>query len=461
MQKEITINIGGQAFTIEEDAYQRLQEYLNEVDAEIKGTAEEKKEMIDDIEIRISELLIEIKGGKSPSVKLEHVIRVISIMGSPKDFESASEGEGNTYSQNTSNTTYEKYDDYEDLSSGTYKKRLYRNKSRSIFGGVCSGMGDHLNIDAVILRILFIVLFFAGLSGLLIYVILWIIIPKNNDNISSPKGGTKKRHYNAPPPSYQQREGESNWKNVLVVVFVFIGVLLIVKGIKHNNFFSPFHWNFNFPFWKFAFRPFHNMDFGDFCIFLLIAIPILGLLIWMVRAISGNRKKKSSVAPVLTTVWVLALLGYLSVGLKNSDWKFVHTEKHTVRIDADMYETFFVEAYKHYDRSDFEHYTVANKDYLWSDDYNRLFIQPKLNIEYREGDAMKVEVKKKYWSVGGRRNVFSRNYNCEVNDSLLLLDVLYPVQKNKAFRAPEVSVNFQIPFNKDVVFSEEFDEVIQ
>ena len=56
-------------------------------------------------------------------------------------------------------------------------KRLYRKRDDKIVAGVCSGLADYLNIDPTVVRIIFIVLVFAGLQGILIYLILWLITP--------------------------------------------------------------------------------------------------------------------------------------------------------------------------------------------------------------------------------------------------------------------------------------------
>ena len=56
-------------------------------------------------------------------------------------------------------------------------KRLYRKRNDKIVAGVCSGLADYLNIDPSIVRIIFIILVFAGLQGILVYLILWLITP--------------------------------------------------------------------------------------------------------------------------------------------------------------------------------------------------------------------------------------------------------------------------------------------
>ena len=63
------------------------------------------------------------------------------------------------------------------------KKRIYRNKQDSKIAGVCSGMGDYLNIDPVIIRLIFLATFFLG-AGPIIYIIAWIIIPISEKQIN-------------------------------------------------------------------------------------------------------------------------------------------------------------------------------------------------------------------------------------------------------------------------------------
>ena len=56
--------------------------------------------------------------------------------------------------------------------------RLYRSTSDKVIGGVAGGLADYLNIDPVIVRIIFVLLAVFGGSGVLVYIILWIVIPE-------------------------------------------------------------------------------------------------------------------------------------------------------------------------------------------------------------------------------------------------------------------------------------------
>ncbi len=57
-------------------------------------------------------------------------------------------------------------------------KKLYRSRNDKMIAGVCAGLADYFGIDPTIVRIIFIILVFAGLGGILVYAILWIITPE-------------------------------------------------------------------------------------------------------------------------------------------------------------------------------------------------------------------------------------------------------------------------------------------
>lgn len=60
-------------------------------------------------------------------------------------------------------------------------KRLYRKESNRVLGGVCAGLGDYLGIDPLFIRIFFVVWTIVGELSVLIYMVLWLIIPRSED----------------------------------------------------------------------------------------------------------------------------------------------------------------------------------------------------------------------------------------------------------------------------------------
>ena len=56
-------------------------------------------------------------------------------------------------------------------------RRLYRSRKDKIIAGICGGVGQYLNVDPIIIRLIFIILLLTIGSGILIYIIAWILIP--------------------------------------------------------------------------------------------------------------------------------------------------------------------------------------------------------------------------------------------------------------------------------------------
>jgi phage shock protein C len=60
-------------------------------------------------------------------------------------------------------------------------KKLYRSKKDRWVGGVCGGLGEYLNIDPIIIRLITIVLILSAGGGLIVYIIAWLVVPEEPD----------------------------------------------------------------------------------------------------------------------------------------------------------------------------------------------------------------------------------------------------------------------------------------
>lgn len=161
MDKIITINLGGFSIKIDEDAFEVLKKYINAIERKYSQT-ENGKEIINDIEARIAELLLENLNGKVSS-SLADVEQVLKSMGNPDEFD-----------ENEESDQGKKRNNFDE----NIPKRLYRDGDDKMLGGVCSGISKYLDIDPTIVRILWLclVLFFG--TGFLVYIILWVIVPE-------------------------------------------------------------------------------------------------------------------------------------------------------------------------------------------------------------------------------------------------------------------------------------------
>ena len=168
MKKIENINLGGKPFTIDQDAYQALESYLKNISKMLRKSRM-KSELIDDIEFRISELIEEQKG-ESPIVSLKDVEGVKKVMGDPKVFLYDSDYDSADYQ--------EPKKQYSRGESRRRKKRLYRDENDKVLGGVAAGLAAYFGIqESWIMRLIFIMTFFTFGFNILIYVVLWAIIP--------------------------------------------------------------------------------------------------------------------------------------------------------------------------------------------------------------------------------------------------------------------------------------------
>lgn len=164
MKKVVTVGIGGRSFVIDEDAYQKLERYLAKF-RQKTGEGSEAADIMEDLEQRIAELFYEELSGKGEVVSISMVNRVVDQLGMPDGSPAEDFSEGN--SNATVNTP-----------PFAATKRLYRDPDNRVIGGVCSGLGHYLNIDMVIIRVIFAISLFMGGLGFWAYIIFWIVAPQ-------------------------------------------------------------------------------------------------------------------------------------------------------------------------------------------------------------------------------------------------------------------------------------------
>ena len=179
MKQVININYHGRIIPIELAAYELLKSYTASLQVHFKDE-EGKDEIINDIESRISELFQEQLSKGTTCITENDVNAVIKSMGKPEELES----------EPVINQT--KSESNKQLDSSSTYKRLYRDENNKLIGGVCSGLANYFNIDIVIVRIVFIILFFSFGVGLIPYIILWVAVPSSATKVL---GSMRKKLY--------------------------------------------------------------------------------------------------------------------------------------------------------------------------------------------------------------------------------------------------------------------------
>ena len=187
MKKNISINIGGIIFHIEEDGYDKLKNYLDSVNKYF-SSFEDSKEIINDIESRIAEIFLSKLDEGKQIITPEDINDLIATMGTTQDFEASIESEPEVEKEERDLEEEAEQDETEEKAQSPYEKtkRLYRDNKRRIVGGVASGLAHFIGIDPIWIRLIMLILLFnplffgiEELTGFVFiaYVILWVVIP--------------------------------------------------------------------------------------------------------------------------------------------------------------------------------------------------------------------------------------------------------------------------------------------
>ena len=195
MKKNITINLCGRLFQIDEDAYELLQQYIESLRQSF-GHEEGGEEIVNDIEARIAELFSELNQQGIEAITIEHVKDIITRIGKPEEL---------TGEDEKSDNGGHKYDSFRTAAQGfrdnvrarTAGKRLYRNPNDKMVAGVLSGIAAYTASDVTWWRIGYVLLvlgsnflfgpilhvihmgffFHVNLAFILFYFILAIVLP--------------------------------------------------------------------------------------------------------------------------------------------------------------------------------------------------------------------------------------------------------------------------------------------
>jgi len=168
MKKTVNINLAGTFFHIDEDAFGKLSRYLEAIKNSLSDPLG-KDEIIRDIEARISELFSEKIESSSQVISIKELDEVIAVMGQPEDYrvdEELFDDEPISYTSSRRDRTNASH------------KQLFRDVDNKFISGVSSGLAHYLKIDAIWVRLLWILLtIFTSGTFIIIYILFWILVP--------------------------------------------------------------------------------------------------------------------------------------------------------------------------------------------------------------------------------------------------------------------------------------------
>lgn len=502
MKKTFTINISGSIFHIDDDAFEKLQRYLQMLNRHF-GTALEGQEILQDIEARIAELLIEKTTNKVEVVTDAMVDEVIARMGRAEDFmEVGDEEPAASAGAADAPLTGEQ----------PIRRRLYRDGDNRVLGGVCSGMGAYFNIDTVILRVIFVLAFFLGVGvSLLLYLILWIVVPKakttaqrlemrgKEATISNIEKSIKEemkevgesynKFMNSPDydrgASRMDRLGDvvgSTLRLVLRVIVLLFGAALIIAGIAAligfittlamgHSYLHGGAWNFG---WdsniNMANLVNHFVSPGAYtisiiAILLLVGIPILVLLFIGTKLLFRYKTNNKVIGLGSFAVWLMALVTLIIVGV-NQAGNFSKQTSQTVtqqvdcadcktlylEMNDDLYESLIV------DNFSFDRIKVAEVN-----GKEKLLGHPRFTIERSATGEFLLQIKKRAQGSStedAKLNVGQIDYNFAQRDSTLQLDPYYMLKDDAKWRNQEVSMVLKVPEGKSIFLDEQMEAIV-
>ncbi len=202
MKKNITINLFGQLFNIDEDAYELLERYQASMRTYF-SRVDGGDDIASDVEARVAELLSELKAQGVEAINIEHVSDIIKRIGNPSEMveeatedepfgagaaastgcESTAQSDAGNASSGSSTSAGGGFTDASDAARKAWQalqgRRLYRDPNDHILGGVIAGLSKYFGLkDPTLLRLVFVLALFFSLSTIaIVYVVLWLVVP--------------------------------------------------------------------------------------------------------------------------------------------------------------------------------------------------------------------------------------------------------------------------------------------
>jgi len=489
MKKTVTANISGLVFHIDEDAYEKLNQYLARV-RERLSTEEGKDEILADIESRIAEMFQSKLNNFKKVIAISDVKEVIDQLGEPEQFEDAGES-----SQANSHSSYR---------NEKNEKRLYRDPDDKYIAGVAGGLGAFFNIDPTWIRVAFVVFVFVYGFGPLLYLILWIVVPKARttaerlemrgekinlsniektikEEINDLKTNFKefseeaKEHFKKKDKSKPPRESRARVASDIINVFAkAVGIVLIIiafsliVAIISGIYMIPVGFQHEYPDWMVSIPEIISAFLASdiwlkptlIALLVLVGIPILGLLMAGVQLLFDIRTSGKFFGAISLIIW-LAALATVALAAISSARNF--TADNSTSNLVEFSQSSWPNLYINLDESKIASLNriegknqITTWHSLWNVSDAQATGQPQLLIKRSESDQVTLEIVKESYGITPVRalqNASEINYSFVQKDSLLVLDPFFTFDKIAGWRNQKVLIVLGLPENKIGVVS--------
>ncbi|MBU2997892.1 PspC domain-containing protein [Cellulophaga baltica] len=490
MNKTVNINLANVLFHIDENAYIKMQRYLEAVKRSLNNTAG-SDEILADIEARIAELFHEKLVNERQVITIHEVDKVIAIMGQPEDYKLDDEVFGDDPAHENSNTETQK------------SKKFYRDVDNKIIAGVSSGLGHYFGIDPIWVRAFFIIPTLASFgSFILIYAILWVLIPEarttaekldmrgeaiNISNIErrvkegfadvsekvksvdyekvgdKVKSGSKSFFENLGALLTTIFSAFGNFFKALFKIFgKFIGVLLVLSGVSIIILLIIA---------LFSIGLFENMHLGPVnvyelvdttntplwlvstFVFFVFALPFFALFYLGLKILIKNLKPLNSIATyTLLGIFLISLIGIIVISVRQATSRafFDSTEietEHFVPVTTDTLNIEFKSNSLHWKRSRF---SIDDMFVSVDDDGNEILVSKEVNFILKSSKDSLIHIKVQKNANGtsfleARETSERIDYNYELVGNTLYFDDFLTTNRKNKFKNQEVDVLVYLP----------------
>ena len=464
-------------FHIDEDAYKKLQHYLDAIKRSFTDK-QGRDEIILDIEARIAELFSEKRADKSQVISMKDVDEVIAIMGQPEDYM-------------VDEDIFE--DEPEAASTKKAKKasikRLYRDTENSYVGGVSSGLGHYLEIDAIWVRLLWVVLTLAS-SGifLLIYIAFWIFTPEAKttaeklsmrgeevtisniekkiregfDNVSEKVKNVDYQKYSnrAKAGAGSAASAFGRIVNVILrIIVAFVGIVILLTA--GSGLIGLFISLFTFGTFGIIDAPWNDylmmhisgtsVWIGAIFSFFAIGVPLFFLFVLGLKILVKNLKSIGTTAKlVLLGLWILSVIGLAVIGIKEATSRAFDEEiMQTYSIPIKKQDTLHIEMRNNGIYSPYvsRHYNMKLK---YDENDNKVLYNEDIGLIIRstQDSVARLEIIKSAEGksvLDAKKRAENIDYQFKTDGNMLYLDSYFLIRDELLARDQEIDMTLWLP----------------
>ena len=479
MKKTVTVSIGGFSFIMEEEAYHRLERYLEAVKRNISDP-NDAKEIIIDIEYRIAELFREaLKSAGREVVDSAMVESVIGVMGAPEDF-----NDGATANAAGTNEEKVEYEYYEPNSNRSF----FRNPDDKLLGGVCSGLSAYVGWDPLPMRIIFVLLFTVLIP---VYIILWILIPEAKTTSEKLRMQGKpvtiktiKKRFNdfkEDVESLGSKENQEKWRTktsqfssriesaasgIGKIISRGVGLFLLIIGIV--IFIGLFTWfvygSTHFPetdiiYANEPFLLFHSETDYQVLIYGAIVFAIVAMFSLIssgIQLLFNLKFRKNKIINIVTgTIAGVAMLFIIYGGVKLG-YNFSHDENITKTVHVPLKNnTIYISVDEDVYFSDhLNPHNIIEEELVIKKGNEIIFGYPDLEIKHSDDSTVILEIKRSSagaTAVRAAENAENIVYKFSVDSSLVNLSPVFRTLAKNKLRNQDVEIKLYVPENVKVI----------